>query len=201
MELLGYEAHDVRLAFQAISTTGLWLDNMLAVCRTGENLDLPSRNPQNLAADGITWYDINQKHIVTDSTFRNCGARSDQYDQYDTSPTRGCDSNPLSGCDTSSTTFGFLTSSDIFAPQIMTATRNITFDDCGRRFSFENPPIDTVSGRGQNWIDVDGTISGFNERTLIGSGVNSVKDWWGVDNKGMLLVFHCRNKWFGIYCF
>jgi hypothetical protein len=158
---------------------------MLAVCRTGEKLDLPKNNAQWLEANGIVWYDINQEHIVTDSKFRNCGYRSDNYNQYDTSPTRGCDSNPESGCDTSSRTFGFLTSSDVFAPQIMTATRNITFDDCGRRFWFEEKSTETVSGRGQNWIDADGTISGFNEPTLIGSGVDSVKDWWGVDDEGM----------------
>lgn len=162
----------------------MWLDNMLAVCRSGEKLDLPSDNANWLDANGIIWYDINQKHIVTDSTFRNCGYRSDQFNQYDKSPTRGCDSNSTTGCRDSSTTFGFLTSSDIFAPQIMTATRNITFDNCGRRFWFEAANTDTVSGRGQNWIDVDGTISGFKEPTLIGSGVNSVKDWWGVDDEG-----------------
>ena len=68
----------------------------------------------------------------------------------------------------------------------MQATRNISFENCGRRFYLRDFRGDslpsTVSGRGQNWLDVDGTISGFNEPTLIGSGLADAGLWWKVDS-------------------
>jgi hypothetical protein len=92
------------------------------------------------------------------------------------------------GCRDDSSVFGFLTHSDEFTPEIMQATSNIRFNNCGRRFKFSNDQLDSVSGRAQNWVDVDGTVSGFGVPTLIGSGLYSVKDWWGVDNEGMLYI-------------
>lgn len=62
----------------------------------------------------------------------------------------------------------------------MQATSGLVFDNIGRKFRFSRTDIDTVSGRTQNWFDADGSTSGFNEPTLIGSGLSSAGLWWTV---------------------
>lgn len=115
MDIGGFEAHDARLAIEAL-VSGFWVDRLLAVCRTGEPLGMPSVNADKMDANGFVWYDTGQDHIITQSTFRNCGYRSDEFNQYDDSPDRGCDDDPETGCADSSSTFGFLTHSDEFTP-------------------------------------------------------------------------------------
>jgi hypothetical protein len=185
MEVLGFESHDSRLSMQFLSN-GIWANNVLAVCRTGESLDMQTPKASKLEGSGFYWYDTAMEHIITQATFRNCGLRSATYDQYDTSPDRGCadqgDSNY--GCSSSSTVFGFLTHSDQFNPEIMQGTRDITYENCGRRFRFTRDARETVSGRLQNWLDVDGTASGLGEPTLIASGLEGAKDWWGIEDTG-----------------
>jgi hypothetical protein len=173
------------------------MNKALIQCRTGEKLGFPSNNGSRMTANGFVWYDTHQEHILTNITFRHCGVRSEQYDQYDTSPTRGCSmSDPQSGCSAESSTFGFLTHSDEFTPHVMQATKQIKFDNCGRRFRFSFEDLDTVSGRGQSWYDDDGSISGLNEPTLIGSGLSTAKSWWTVDNDGKNAFIMC---WFLIH--
>ncbi|CAB9506538.1 G8 domain-containing protein DDB [Seminavis robusta] len=187
MEVEGIEAHDVGLALESLSN-GFWLKDMLAVCRTGEPIAMPpGASMTRVRGDGFFWYDTNQEHIITDSTFRNCGYRSLQYDQYDASPDRGCSNDPYSGCSSQSSVFGFRVHSDQHTPEVMQGTKNITFENCGRRFYLFNflgtdAPI-TVSGRGQGWLDVDGSAANTGFPTLIGSGFGDVKDWWGVDDE------------------
>jgi hypothetical protein len=84
------------------------------------------------------------------------------------------------GCSDYSSVFGFLTHSDQFNPEIMQATKNIRMTNVGRRFRFSRTDIETVSGRTQNWLDSDGTVSGWNEPTLIGSGLQTAGLWWRV---------------------
>jgi hypothetical protein len=159
------------------------MDNLLAVCRTGESLSMPSANAYSLEANGFFWYDTNMEHIITRATFRNCGLRSDAYNQYDTSPNRGCSgTDPQRGCGQGSTVFGLSSDTDQYTPQIMQGTKNITFDNCGRRFKFTMDHADTVSGRGQNWLDADGSVSGLKEPVLIGSGLKNASNWWAVDD-------------------
>ena len=164
----------------------------VALLRTGEALAKASipKPWQRIRADGFFWYDTGQKHIITESVFRNCGYRSVQYSQYDASSDRGCDDSDANGCLDRSTTFGFMTHSDQFTPELMQGTRDITFDNCGRRFSLDNwnDNPNTVSGRNQNWLDVDGSVSGRGVRTLIVSGVANVSSWWEVDPDGMYFV-------------
>jgi hypothetical protein len=62
----------------------------------------------------------------------------------------------------------------------MQATKNLTYDDVGRRFRFSRTDIESVSGRTQNWFDADGSASGLQEPTLIGSGLASAGEWWKV---------------------
>lgn len=189
VEVIGFESHDGGLGVEALSE-GFWLHNALIQCRTGEKLGFPSNNAYNMLANGFVWYDTYQEHILTSVTFRNCGVRTDQYNQYDSSPTRGCSpSNTQTGCRDDSSTFGFLTHSDQFTPQVMQATNRISFDNCGRRFRFSMEDLDSVSGRGQSWYDGDGSVSGFYEPTIISSGLPSAKGWWTVDDDGKIITF------------
>jgi hypothetical protein len=132
--------------------------------------------------------DTGQEHIITNATFRNCGARLDDNAYETSSSTRGCDTtSQYNGCWGGSSVWGLLTHSDQFTPEIMQATRDITYVDCGRRFKladFTTPPNDpsTVSGRIQNWYDADGSASGLNEPTIIGSGLADAGHWWKVDS-------------------
>ena len=115
MNILKFEAHDVALGSESLSSQGFGIDQMLVNCRSGEEWILPqdwpsNPDPSSVSADGFFWYDTGQEHIVTNSMFRSCGYRSSEY-TYDSSPDRGCDSNSQNGCKSSSTVWGFLTHS------------------------------------------------------------------------------------------
>ena len=141
-----------------------------------------------MSGNGFFWYDTGQNHLMNDATFRNCGYRSAEYSEYDSSPDRGCGEEDANGCHRNSVVFGLLTHSDQFTPELMQATKKIAFDNCGRRFDLsrwdEDKYPSSVSGRNQNWIDTDGTVSGLNEPTIIGSGLSDVESWWQVENDG-----------------
>jgi hypothetical protein len=157
--------------------------------RTGENLLMPTKPTPGamMSGSGFVWYDTGQSHIITNAVFRKCGYTSDEFNQYDTSSDRGCgNATDPNGCETSSTTFGFLTHSDGFNPELMQGTKNIVFDRVGRRFALSKPTWNTVSARQQNWIDVDGSASGQNRKTFMVSGVPSVERWWKVDDNVVL---------------
>jgi len=190
MEVVGFEVHDVGLSMELLES-GVLIKNLLAECRSGEIWLMPSScRATYMTGNGFYWYDTGQKHIMTSALFRNCGYKSNLFNQYDNSTDRGCDDSPLTGCHSSSTTFGFLTHSDQYTPQIMQATNNITFQRCGRRFYLHDWRGDnmnsTVSGRTQNWIDTDGSVSGLGVSTLIGSGQQAAGHWWRVDSQGNL---------------
>mmetsp|Transcript_11766 Transcript_11766/g.14644 ORF Transcript_11766/g.14644 Transcript_11766/m.14644 type:complete len:1149 (-) Transcript_11766:779-4225(-) len=187
MEVIGYESHDNGLSLEALES-GFWIDNMLSVCRTGESWIMPPNSVANaVKGNGFFWYDTGQEHIITNSKFRNCGYRSSEFDQYDTSPDRGCGDDADTGCNQKSSVFGFLTHSDQFNPESMQATKNIVFESCGRRyklhdFNGDNAPS-TVSGRLQNWLDTDGSATGQGIPTIIGSGQSEAGLWWDVDDE------------------
>ena len=186
MELIGFESHDNGLSVEALES-GFWIDNMLSVCRTGEPLSLPTdARSTRIRGDGFFWYDTAQEHIITNSTFRNCGYRSDDFNQYNSAPDRGCGDETNFGCSGRSTVFGFLTHSDEHNPEIMQGTSEIRFENCGRRFKLHDFRGDsapsTVSGRLQNWLDADGSVTGFNEPSIIGSGLSDCGNWWSVED-------------------
>ena len=68
----------------------------------------------------------------------------------------------------------------------MQATSGITYEECGRRFKLadfaDDNAISSVSGRSQNWMDTDGTASGLNEPTIIGSGLADAGHWWRIED-------------------
>jgi len=181
MEVVHFEIHDCGLAIEALEA-GFWMDDMLVECRSGEKLKMPAQNANQIRGNGFFWYDTGQEHLITASTFRNCGIRSGNYAQYDNSPTRGCSSTSKNkGCKNSSTVFGFITHSDEHNPEVMQGTREIVFEDVGRRFAFIWTSPTTISGRLQNWMDFDGSVSGLGEPTIIGSGLPDTGLWWRVD--------------------
>ena len=180
-DVIDYEAHDTGISLNVLEM-GFGINNMVMGCRTGEILSLPVQRADLIPANGFAWYDTVQEHIMTNSTFRNCGFKSVEWDQYDASETRGCDSNIFNGCSTLSSVWGFVTHSNLHNPEIMQATRNITYDSVGRRFRYSSS-VDSISGRTQNWMDVDGSVSGLNETTIIGSGLSSAGNWWNVGKK------------------
>jgi hypothetical protein len=75
--------------------------------------------------------------------------------------------------------FNLLTHSDQFVPEFMEATANITMDNYNpnKIWRFSNRAYGlTVSGRLQNWLDVDGSLTGRNERQIMGS--TWANDWF-----------------------
>lgn len=197
LEVLGYECHDCGLSMMALSD-GFWATNMLSVCRTNDPIALPEKaSASRLRADGFRWYDTGQEHIITNATFRNCGYRSDEYNQYEKSRNRGCGDDDSVGCLATSSVWSFLTHSDQHVPEMMQATRSIEFENCGRRFrhrDFRRDRPSSVSGREQNWLDTDGSITGFRESSIVASGLADAGMWWQVDDEGMyaFIVLGCN---------
>ena len=200
MEIIGFESHDNGLSVEAFEK-GVWIDNMLTVCRSGEEIARPTAAQMTqVRGDGFVWYETDQKHIITNSTFRQCGYRSEEFNQYDSSPDRGCGDDSTWGCSSESTVFGLLGYSDQLSPEIMQGTSGIAYESCGRRFAIyrDNPTSSTNSGRIQNWLDMDGSVSGLNEPALIGSGLADSGLWWSADDSVVRdeqgpLVFVQRN--------
>lgn len=136
--------------------------------------------------------------------FRNCGYRSEQYEEYDLSPTRGCGNKNDMGCSSSSSVWSMLTHSDQFVPEMMQGTKDITFENCRRRFrqqDYRSNKPSSVSGREQNWYDMDGTVTGLGELSVVASGLADAGMWWEVDNEGksidtlillLVCVFSCN---------
>jgi hypothetical protein len=120
--------------------------------------------------------DQDQKHIITRSTFRNCGVPVNG---------KGCNGSSSTGCQSGSTVFSFLTHSSEFNPEIMQGTRDIVLENCGRRVTmldFRGPGYVSVSARLQNWIDADGSVTGLNESSAIASAIDNGL-WWKIDQE------------------
>lgn len=103
-------------------------------------------------------------------TTSNCGYPSDEFNQNDTSPDKGCsNANNLIGCHQHSSAFGFLTQINHF----FRGTQGT--NNCGRRHHlYDYRGINanlTVLGRLLNWLgDIDGLASGLGEPVIMGSG-------------------------------
>jgi G8 domain len=191
VDVYGYECHDCGLAMKAQSSDGFSARHVLAVCRTYTPLLLPpSAKANELQADGFHWYDTGQEHILTDIIFKNCGYRSSMYSQYNPSPIRGCGDEEDIGCSEKSSVWTMITHSDLYVPEIMQGTKEIQFENCGRRFfqydfrQSKAPQLSSNSGRLQNWYDMDGSITGLNQPSVLASGLNDTGMWWQVDNEG-----------------
>ncbi|KAI9034510.1 G8 domain-containing protein [Hyaloraphidium curvatum] len=170
-DIIRMELHDINLAanvFGSVSATGV-----LHTCRT-------ANKPTWFAGEfhGWQWYDTGQRHIITDITFRNC--RSDwngpcvYASQYNS-----CSDNSI---------WTILTHSDQFVPEVMQATRNITYDNVlvPRLVKFSTELTDamgnTVSGLLASWFDADGSVYAPYLPSLRGTpvmlGSNWASEWW-----------------------
>jgi hypothetical protein len=196
VEIHGYECHDCGMSMEALSSDGFFAQNVLVQCRSQIPLVMPKSVFANkLRSDGFRWYDTGQEHIISGITFRNCGYRSKAYDQYDKGLTRGCGDEKDIGCMPDASVWIFVTHSDQHVPEIMQATRGVKFENCGRRFRFHDfrqnlrwHPT-SVSAWSQNWLDMDGSITGFNERSVAASGVSEAGMWWQVDHEGKTISY------------
>jgi hypothetical protein len=196
LDILGYECHDCGMSMEALSSDGFFAQNVLVQCRSQIPMIMPKTVLANkLRGDGFRWYDTGQEHIISEITFRNCGYRSRAYDQYDKGLTRGCGNERDIGCMADASVWIFVTHSDQHVPEIMQATRGVKFENCGRRFRFHDfrqalrwHPT-SVSARSQNWLDMDGSVTGFNERSVAASGLSDAGMWWQVDHEGKKLEY------------
>lgn len=188
LEIDGFEAHDSDMIIQILSR-GCWMNRLLHVCRTRDHIELPEPFlTKRWAGTGLRWYDTGQEHIITHSIFRNCGIRSNDtyvFDQYEKGDELGCvNDGSNSGCKGQSSVWLFNSHSDLNLPEIMQATKNITYQNCGRRFRFGSDEVESVSARQQNWFDADGTASGVGEPVFMGSGLEGATAWWHADDEG-----------------
>jgi hypothetical protein len=180
-ELVRFEAHDTGIAANMFGQ--VWGNQMLVNCRSnnaqpfGNGCPTASKNWwschqrdyifwQEFA--GFQWYDVGQQHIITNSTFRNCGNNW-----------KLCMSTPCRGHP-----WTLLTHSDQFVPQVMQATSGIRYENANVsalwRFSNRNRGA-TVSGMLQNWLDMDGSASLKSSQQIMGSAW--ANDWWNLSNQ------------------
>jgi len=135
---------------------------------------------------GFEWYDTFQAHIVTNITFRRCGARGEAHQGVD-----GC-GDGVTGCHATSSVWSFLTHSDEHVPEFMQATAGVRYEACGRRFRMHNYVVanggtngngmqSTVSERYQSWLDADGSAAGSDRPTIMASAVAESGEWWQLD--------------------
>ncbi|KAI9015919.1 G8 domain-containing protein [Hyaloraphidium curvatum] len=131
---------------------------------------------------GWTWYDVGQRHIITDITFRNCRSDWDGPCVYNWPESR-CAGNSI---------WQILTHSDEWVPEVMQATRNVTYDNVlvprlvKFTTSLTDPGGTTVSGRLASWLDADGSVYGPYLPSLRGNrimlGSTWAREWWRMNS-------------------
>jgi hypothetical protein len=177
-EINRLEAHDTGIGANAIGR--VWMTKMLITCRTNNTQPKFVGCPEKsyylchnrdynfwTGFQGFQWYDVGQSHIVTSSTFRNC---NDNWPY--------CIKSPCTGA----SVFSFLTHSDQFAPEQMQATKMIRYENVNpsQIWRFTKRTNRTVSGRLQNWLDLDGSASLKKGPQLLGS--TWANNWWNLGN-------------------
>ena len=188
MEIDGFEGHDTGNLISVNTMLGIWMNRMLHVCRTGEFLALPEHFKSERWLGSSIWFEVNnQKLIISNSIFRQCGVRDELFNQYNDDPTRGCPADGSNGsCDDGSSVFYYSSFKDNLLPDIGRLTSNITYENCGRRFMSTFGEFETNQAMLENWIDHDGTTAGLGEETYIVSGTPRSRLWWDVDDNTVL---------------
>ncbi|KAH9259577.1 hypothetical protein BASA81_001999 [Batrachochytrium salamandrivorans] len=176
-EVIRAETHDVGESMNVFGQ--VYLTQMLVQCRT-----LGQHAPHNFCAsgscasrdraffqsfNGFSWYDVYQNHIMTKTEFRNCNPKQVP-----------CPLRYKPDC-SGSRIFTMLTHSNQFVPEVMQATREISYTnyDDNTLVSFSVTGQDTVSSRLSNWLDMDGSVfpgSFTNEAVILGS--STANEWW-----------------------
>ncbi|KAI9015632.1 hypothetical protein DFJ74DRAFT_732320 [Hyaloraphidium curvatum] len=195
-DIVRFELADINLAANVFGEVGV--RDVLHTCRTGNKPTwfagcprVGSPNPGVQwglchARDyvfwhrfhGWQWYDVGQRHIITDVVFRNCRSDWDGPCVY-TSEYNSCGFNSM---------WIMLTHSDEFVPEVMQATRNITYQNVlvpelvQFSTSLSDPMGNTVSGRLASWFDADGSVYGPYLPSLRGRpvmiGSTWARGWW-----------------------
>lgn len=196
-EIIRFELHDVSLAMNVFGK--VWIDNLLMECRTTKHRTTWLNGCLSATAEpkapawgkcnvrdytfyntlgGFQWYDVGQQHILTNSIFRNC--RQDW---------NRCIYGPSTGLCSNGAVFTSLTHSDQFVPDQMQVTNNLSYQNTSDLWRFSTKLTDatgvTVSGRLQNWYDVDGSASKLGVRAMIGSAW--ANDWWKYNSNCSIL--------------
>lgn len=192
-EVIRFECID---CFMSMNVFGkVWVDNLLTNCRSGgfagltkhsgctarNNWECSNREVQSTNKfNGFQWYDTQQSHIVTNSIFKNCNAER-------------CTTTPCPD----DAPWTLLTHSDLRLPDMMQASMNISYVNVNmsKVLAFSTSLTDktgnTVSGRLQNWLDMDGSIDGSRRgKTNLGSAW--ARNWWRMRNDCKLL----NEMWF-----
>eukprot|EP00475_Leptophrys_vorax_P012438 TRINITY_DN1888_c0_g1_i1.p1 TRINITY_DN1888_c0_g1~~TRINITY_DN1888_c0_g1_i1.p1 ORF type:complete len:1154 (-),score=257.11 TRINITY_DN1888_c0_g1_i1:36-3497(-) len=185
-EIIRFEAHDCGLSMNVFGQ--VWVDNMLINCRSDQYANITRFNgcptvngdwwkcsnrdyTYFTSFGGFQWYDVGQTHIVTNSVFRNCNNM------------QKCLSYPCGD----SAPWTLLTHSDQFVPDQMQVTKNVTYQNVNSTYlwKFTTKTTDstkiTVSGKLQNWRDLDGSVDGSRRgRTQMGSIWSG--NWWKMNS-------------------
>lgn len=123
---------------------------------------------------GFQFYDVFQSHIIDTIKFRNC--KNSPHSGQTCIRSGACEAAP----------WILLSHSDEFVPEIMQATKNVSYEniDFDNLIHFSTEKDDaggiTVSGRLQNWLDVDGSVltgTPTVKNTIIGSDWSG-NAWW-----------------------
>jgi hypothetical protein len=184
-EVIRFEGHDLGLSANVFGS--VWIDDMLHNCRSNNQVTwfngCPTSGTSSIpwgkcnirdfthhqVAMGFQFYDVSMRHIITNSKFRNCNTKFAQCTQC------------------KSSVWQLLTHSDQFVPDHMQTTRNIMYENCDMSTLIDfsvKLPIDSISGRLQNWEDLDGSVTNVvktGKRTLLGS--NRSAQWYKMNSQ------------------
>jgi len=155
VEVVNMESHDSNRPATLFGEA--WFDKGYI---NGQSGNIMSKS-EKYDRQGFQFYDTYVKTILTNIKFANYIAKA--------SPASDEEDNRV---------IISMTHSDVFKPQGMSVTKNITFENVATSQKIGHNVVDTGSSRYFNYIDSDGTFTGRNVPTIIGSHVN----WWNFDS-------------------
>ncbi|EGC31281.1 hypothetical protein DICPUDRAFT_156894 [Dictyostelium purpureum] len=155
VEVVTLESHDCHRPATLFGEA--WFSNAIVNGQSGNILSKSTRYNRQ----GFQFYDTLVQTIVTNINFRNFIALSN--------PANNEEDNKV---------FISMTHSDIFKPQGISATRNISFTNVATAQRIGHKVDTTGSSRYFNFIDSDGTATGRTATTIVGSH----DTWWNFDS-------------------
>ncbi|EFA76092.1 hypothetical protein PPL_10671 [Heterostelium album PN500] len=151
------ESHDSRRPASLFGES--WVNNALV---NGQSANLLAKGNE-VSRQGFQFYDTYVKTILTNVVFRNYAT------VYPYSQSSEDDNKVIIS----------MTHSDEFKPQGISATRNITLQNCLASQIIGHNIVDTGSSRYFNFIDFDGTVTG---RAGVPTIVGAHDKWWQFDS-------------------
>ncbi|EAL70525.1 hypothetical protein DDB_G0273257 [Dictyostelium discoideum AX4] len=161
IEIVGYESHDNT---RPVSLFGnVWLHNALV---NGQSGNILTKNSET-TRQGFRFYDFYVQTIISNTIFRNF--------IHSTAATKRDEDNVV----ITATTF-----SDVFKPQFISATKNITFQNVPQSQIIGHEDVaNSGSSRLFNFLDGDGSVtSSFTGKPGIPQIVGSHVSWWKFDD-------------------